>query len=518
MLERGAHQRHTKAGWSTVLAILGVVLGLGIVSVVAHPARVALAAGPVDWGSVLNLSSTTSASSRGEIVADGYGHVHVFWREDLGGAAVVDRSNLQTDERFNVDLRATSIMHREWDGAAWSNPVDLFSLPTGDPGVPVAAVDDDNQIYLLMDRADGIYFSTAPAHTASSAAAWSKEWRIIDASGGLGPGLVARGHGLLDMVFGAVALGGTTDGNVYHMRSTDGGKTWSEPHRISQVNAANDRLSVWARIAVDGQGTLHTVWTQIDNTGITNQSVWYSRSTDEGNTWSTPLLVDESHGTWINARGIQIVAAPDGKIHLIWVCGEQAFRCHQVSGNGGESWGARERIFGEMASFANLDAVTTDRQTGTVYLVLQLRPSALYYSVLEGERWLDPPLLVDKGWLHEGHDTKAAALNGNELHVVTNPPGTGEVGYIRGVNHDQPGFRPKPTPTSSPTNTPPATSTAVLSVTPVPTLGRVQHDGAPSVMPDAISPASGSANLSLSLAPVVVLLVGFLAFALLRAR
>lgn len=125
------------------------------------------------------------------------------------------------------------------------------------------------------------------------------------------------------------------DADPYYRKSSDNGATWTAPARIysstafsRQVHVAFDNSnkahavwtegdnqlwygseSVWAsngskqlfstadiliespKIAVDATGALHLVWSQVDFTG---QDVYYSRSTNGGSSWATPVNVSNS--------------------------------------------------------------------------------------------------------------------------------------------------------------------------------------------------------------------------------
>jgi len=78
-------------------------------------------------------------------------------------------------------------------------------------------------------------------------------------------------------------------------------------------------------LAIDKAGNLYTVWEQapIDTNGnITGDTeLRYSFSTDEGNTWSTPIKIDtsgSSAGTLHNNVFAWIAAGDDGRVDIVW--------------------------------------------------------------------------------------------------------------------------------------------------------------------------------------------------------
>jgi hypothetical protein len=78
-------------------------------------------------------------------------------------------------------------------------------------------------------------------------------------------------------------------------------------------------------MAIDKAGNIYAVWEQapIDGSGnITGDTeLRYSFSTDEGNTWSTPLQIDtsgSSAGTLHNNVFAWIAAGDDGRVDIVW--------------------------------------------------------------------------------------------------------------------------------------------------------------------------------------------------------
>ncbi len=82
----------------------------------------------------------------------------------------------------------------------------------------------------------------------------------------------------------------STKAVIYYTRSLDAGLTWSNPVTISDTNG-----NAWnPAIAVNGS-SVHVVWRNI----VSNvRSSWYVHSLDGGNTWGTPLLIDAAVADW----------------------------------------------------------------------------------------------------------------------------------------------------------------------------------------------------------------------------
>jgi len=97
--------------------------------------------------------------------------------------------------------------------------------------------------------------------------------------------------------------------------STDGGRTWSPPVRISTVDALGVEGSRTGEglpaAAIDGSnGTLYVVWEDGRLTSGTDQIV-LSRSTDDGQTWSPPQRVSDGSGAAANFTPA-VAVTPEG--------------------------------------------------------------------------------------------------------------------------------------------------------------------------------------------------------------
>ncbi len=84
--------------------------------------------------------------------------------------------------------------------------------------------------------------------------------------------------------------------DLWHISSTDGGMTFSSPHRVGPLSNpfpqsnfyVNDRENAAPSLAIDGSGNLHVAWTDFPGSGAA-PTAFYARSTDGGLTWSAPL-------------------------------------------------------------------------------------------------------------------------------------------------------------------------------------------------------------------------------------
>ena len=107
-------------------------------------------------------------------------------------------------------------------------------------------------------------------------------------SGGF-PQMATGPKGEVYIVFAARSREKTADdGDVFFIRSTDGGRTFTRPRRLNADNTA--RTQFFPTIAVSPKGTLHAMWGDLrDDKSQTRYHIYYTRSEDRGDTWGFEL-------------------------------------------------------------------------------------------------------------------------------------------------------------------------------------------------------------------------------------
>ena len=145
-----------------------------------------------------------------------------------------------------------------------------------------------------------------------------------------------------------VFSGGSHGGEILFARSTDGGKSFDDPVNLSNSIAGDGKGRLNRRywhngsldLAMGPRGDLYAAWTEYEGT------LWFSRSTDRGNSFSGPLRIAGGHDA-MPARGPSLAAAADGTVYLAWTVGEdKAADIHLAkSGNHGESFDAPRVVF-----------------------------------------------------------------------------------------------------------------------------------------------------------------------------
>lgn len=99
-----------------------------------------------------------------------------------------------------------------------------------------------------------------------------------------------------------------TNSNILFSRSTDGGTTFSTPMNLSNTTGG----SFSPRIAVDSKGGVNVVW---EDSTPGNSVIMFSRSTNTGATFSTPVNVSNSTAS---AGNPEVAADASGNLFVIW--------------------------------------------------------------------------------------------------------------------------------------------------------------------------------------------------------
>ena len=96
------------------------------------------------------------------------------------------------------------------------------------------------------------------------------------------------------MLASVIPSGSSTGSDVMFVRSTDGGSTFSAPHRINDDPVNHSKWHWFGTLSVGPHGRLDAVWLDTRNAANnTDSQLFYSYSLDGGNNWSANVAVSE---------------------------------------------------------------------------------------------------------------------------------------------------------------------------------------------------------------------------------
>jgi hypothetical protein len=242
--------------------------------------------GGENWGSDMRLTDNTGVNLQYASVAAAGVAVHVVW----------------------VDYREGSweiCYKRSTDGGeTWSDVTRLVVSPTYTSASPsVAASGDAVHVVWYDDHGGNANRWISYKHSTDRGETWSDGVRLTDAAGiSRVPSVAASGNAV------HVVWEDVRDGNekVYYKRSVDGGETWGGDIRLTSLTSCSQEPSVAAAGA-----EVHVVFR--DDRDIIIKT-YYKHSSDGGETWGDDMRLTDLAGSATHPS----VASVGAEVHVVW--------------------------------------------------------------------------------------------------------------------------------------------------------------------------------------------------------
>jgi len=260
-------------------------------------------------------SSDGEVGLRPLLLSDRMGRLHLFWNEI---------------ESEDADQSRPAIFYMVKDGDQWSKPIDVLTQPQGRMDFPRGVIDPYGRIHILYGGlSEFLTYSHSRSTDPRSAQDWTPPLSLAQppqVGGDITLGVEDELH---------VAYG-MPSGLIYHLTSTDWGRTWSAPDLAISSSFPDATIApggVFLRSSPDG--TLHLVWNVVAQPGgYPPLGAFYARSTDDGQSWSEPVeIAPPDH--MVTA----ILTDGNGQVHILYT-GRVGVggRYHRWSSDAGRTW------------------------------------------------------------------------------------------------------------------------------------------------------------------------------------
>ena len=299
---------------------------------------------PVDF--ISGGASAASANDLPALATDNGGNPFAMWSQATGASG--DETALSGAVQSNDRWSRSTLLLRSPDRP---NQLRTASQPS-------MAIDAQDKIHTVWSSGPNspVVYSWAFARDFNGPTAWADPTALPPAtSASSWPDIAADSAGKRLYVIYAQPF--NEQRGIYLVRSLDGGSTWLTPTVVFDAAAANWDSIDKPRIAFDERtNVLHAVWLQSTWPGSTSaRAVYYARSADQGETWSTPLKIAEGAVDWPQ---LSLVTGND--VYVAWTqaasqAGARSPIQYSVwgkySSDGGERWSPADAVpgFGQVS-------------------------------------------------------------------------------------------------------------------------------------------------------------------------
>jgi len=256
-----------------------------------------------------------------------------------------------------------------------------------EPSIAVNPVNPQNVVAVFQVNAQASYSEDAGRTWASAKGVAPSNYKI---SGDVSTAFDNHGHAFICYIafdkLGTFNYWGhnATRNGIFVRRSSDGGKTWEANHvAVSEyATAAGIPFEDKPYLVADTSksrfaGNLYVGWTRWT---LTDSEMMFSRSTDDGVTWSPPIEIDRHPGLPRDdngaAEGFAGAVGPDGRMYAVWSQDDDIF--FTTSRDGGRTFSrARAVIHTAPIMFA---VQTLERANGFPQIGIDPRTRRLYLT------------------------------------------------------------------------------------------------------------------------------------------
>jgi BNR repeat-like domain len=337
----GASQRTRSLSAQARCLAFGVLLLARAAESPAGPS--VTAPSPSPWSTPLAVTEADAPLVEPILLSDSSGAVHLFFAAEASGPG----------------RRPSVLRHARWADGHWSKRrTALAWVVKGAIMNPALTLDERGWLHAVYAGRQWGRLEYRRVHLSelSDRDAWTDP-EILSTSGVLHSAVTSGPGRRVFVVYASFAH------QVFFHASDDGGRTWTEPRRLSDVDPKQEACDD-PRIAIDARGRLHALWTQYRlPKAWPPTGTYYRISTDGGLTWGAVRQV-----SGLGTARINIVTRGSDELHLVWNDAENRQRMHQWSGDGGATWSVAAPIAGVAGASTRALSLAFD-QAGTLHLI-----------------------------------------------------------------------------------------------------------------------------------------------------
>jgi len=241
------------------------------------------------WSAAKRLTWNSAASSNPAIAVDISNTIHVVWSDYTPG-------NSEIYHKKSTD-----------GGTTWSAATRLTST-LDESSYPDIAIDSSGTIHVVWYDYTPKNYEIYYIQSTDGGTTWSAVQRLTWTAGwSFYPAIAIDSDNAIHVVWQD-----NTPGNyeVYYKRSTDGGATWSAAKRLTWTSAEPTFPHI--AIAIDSSKTIHVVW---DDYAPGNFEVYCMKGTNGGTTWSAVNRLSWTGGA---SNSPTMAIDSDNNIHILW--------------------------------------------------------------------------------------------------------------------------------------------------------------------------------------------------------
>jgi hypothetical protein len=306
-------------------------------------------------------------------------------------------------------------------GRSWLVPnVRISDVSTGLADYPAPLAIDESEVlyttWTIWNRSFGVDMHIIFAKSLDMGDIWTPNVQVDDStkSGKSSPIVRVDANGYIYVVWEDHRT--PEYGDIYFAESTDGGETWTNPD--VRVHADSMGVQRFPSMGIDPSGTIYVVY---ESWGENYSNIYLVKSTDDGETWSWPhVQVDD--GRPGNHYYPELAVGQDGTVYASWSYWGGDHILFARSTDGGETW-SRPSIQVDYAPsnyFWNDNSSIAVDEVGNIYVSWDAHNYADAYpdifggmSTDGGETWTNPSVRVNDD-TYLGQSFPAIAAGGNQ--------------------------------------------------------------------------------------------------------